>query len=154
MSADNLVKIHLELPKSEEVGGESFWAEDLGNDLYRLRNTPFYANGINFYDIVYAKASSDELQPSILRIHEYSGHKSLRVIFLDTASVEERGSRLKTLNNFSAFHENANGNLFAIDVEPEGDYSRVCDELFKWESRGILSSETSELRDGGGFDSA
>jgi len=154
MSEDNLVKIHLDLPGNEEVGGESFWAEDLGNDLYRMRNTSFYAYGINFYDIVYAKTDSDELKPSILKIHEYGGHKTLRVIFLDKASVEERVARLKTLEKFNAYLENANGTLFAIDVEPEGNYVGVCDELFQWESEGILSYETCESRDGGGFDYA
>ena len=125
MSEDNLTKIHLDLPRNEEVGGESFWAEDLGNDLYRMRNTPFYAYGINFYDIVYAKAQSEDLKPSIFRVHEYGGHKTLRVIFLDDASVEERSSRLKELNRYKAYHENADGILFAIDVEPDGDYGAV-----------------------------
>ena len=81
MNEENLTKIHLDLPRNEEVGGESFWAEDLGDDLYRMRNTPFYAYGINFDDIVYAKAQSEDLKPSILKVHEYSGHKTLRVIF-------------------------------------------------------------------------
>ena len=43
MNDEKLVKVHLDLPDNEDVGGESFWAEDLGNDLYRIRNNPFYA---------------------------------------------------------------------------------------------------------------
>ena len=152
MSEDNLTKIHLDLPRNEDVGGEAFWAEDLGNDLYRMRNTPFHAYGINFYDIVYAKAKSEELKPSILKVQEYCGHKTLRVIFLDDASAEERAARLSKLNEFKAYHENANGTLFAIDVEPDGDYGAVCDVLYKWENEGILSYETCEAREGFGFD--
>ena len=152
MSEDNLTKIHLDLPRNEEVGGESFWAENLGDDLYRLRNTPFHAYGINFYDIVYAKAQSEDLKPSILKVHEYSGHKTLRVIFLDKASAEERSARLKELNKYKAYHENADGTLFAIDVEPDGDYGAVCDMLHKWENEGVLSYETCEAREGFGFD--
>ena len=51
-----------------------------------------------------------------------------------------------------AYHENANGTLFAIDVEPEGDYGAVCDILYKWENESILAYETCEARQGLGFD--
>jgi len=134
------------------IGGESLWAEDLGNNLYRIRNVPFNAYGINFYDTVYAKALSKELKPSILRVHEYNGHKTLRVIFVDESSEEERIARLKKLNEFSAYHENADGTLFSIDVEPDGDYGAVCDLLFEWENNGILSYETCEVKVEGRFD--
>lgn len=152
MNDENLTKIHLELPKNQDVGGETFWAEDLGNDLYRMRNTPFHAYGLNFYDIVYAKAESEELKPSILNVHKYGGHKTLRVIFLDEASGKERSARLSTLSKYKAYHENANSTLFAIDVEPEGDYDAVCDILYQWELEGFLSYETCEAREGLGFD--
>ena len=152
MNDENLVKIHLDLPNNDGVGGESFWAEDLGNNLYRLRNVPFHAYGINFYDTVYAKSDSEDLKPSIKRIHEYSGHKTLRVIFTDKSTKEERISRLKELNKFHVYHENANGSLFAIDIEPEGDYGAVCDLLYKWENENILSYETCEARVEGRFD--
>ncbi len=72
MSEDDLTKIHVDLPNNEDVGGESLWAEELGNNLYRLRNVPFNAYGLNFHDVVYAKSESDELKPSILKVHQYS----------------------------------------------------------------------------------
>ncbi len=134
------------------MAGESFWAENLDNNLYRMRNTPFHAYGINFYDIVYAESDSEELTPSIQNVHKYCGHKTLRVIFLDDASAEERSAKLSTLNELKAYNENADGTLFAIDIEPEGDYGAVCDVLYKWENEGILSYETCEAREGFGFD--
>jgi len=152
MNDEKLVKVHLDLPNNEDVGGETFWAENLGNDLYRIRNNPFYAYGINFYDIVYAKAQSEDLKPSIIKVHEYGGHKTLRVIFTDESTLEERTKRLKELNKFKAYHENANGMLFSIDVEPDGDYGAVCDLLYEWENKEILSYETCEARVEGRFD--
>lgn len=86
------------------------------------------------------------------QVHEYCGHKTLRAIFLDDQSSGERAARLSSLNEYKAYHENGNGTLFAIDVEPEGDYGAVCDILYKWESEGILSYETCEAREGFGFD--
>ena len=152
MTEEKLTKIHLDLPRNNEVGGESFWAEDLGNNLYRMRNTPFHAFGINFYDIVYAKSESEDLKPSIIKVHEFCGHKTLRVIFLDDAPVEDRIERLKMLHQHKAYHENANGTLFAIDVESDGDYGAVCDILHMWEGEGTLAYETCEAREGFGFD--
>jgi len=149
---ENLTKIHVDLPNNVDAGGESLWAEDIGDDLYRIRNIPFHAYGINFYDIVHAKLESEELKPSVLKVHEYSGHKTLRVIFVDNSSQEERINRLKKLNEFKAYHENTDGTSFAIDVEPEGDYGRVCDILYAWENEGILSYETCEARVAGRFD--
>ena len=153
MIEENLTKIHIDLPNNEDVGGESLWAEKLGNDLFRVRNIPFYAYGINFYDIVFAKSETEELKPSIIRIHEYSGHKTLRVIFTDSSSNEERVNKLKELHKFKGYHESANGTLFAIDVEPDGDYGAVCDILYSWENKKILSYETCESRNENGFDS-
>lgn len=152
MNEEKLTKIHLDLPGNKYVGGESFWAEDLGNNLFRMRNSPFHAYGLNFYDIVFAEAASQDLMPSILKVHEYGGHKTLRVKFRDNQSSEARAARLSALNEFKAYHENANGTLFAIDVEPEGDYGAVCDILYKWENEGILAYETCEARQGLGFD--
>ncbi len=152
MNEENLTKVHVDLPNNEDVGGESLWAEDLGGDLYRIRNIPFHAYGINFYDEVYAKAESEDLKPSVIKVKQPSGHKTLRVIFTDESSEEERVSRLKKLNKYKAYQENANGTLFAIDVEADGDYGAVCDALFEWENQKILSYETCEARKEGRFD--
>ena len=152
MKEENLIKVHVDLPNNEEVGGESLWAENLGNDLYRIRNVPFYSYGINFYDIVYAKSESEDLKPSVIKIEEPSGHKTLRVIFTDDSSEKERIKKLKELNKYKAFHENANGLLFAIDVEAGGDYGAVCGILYEWENQNILSYETCESRIDHSFD--
>jgi len=152
MSGGTLTNIYLDLPRNEIVDGESFWSEGLGNDLYILLNTPFYAYGLNSYDIVLAKTQFEAMRPSILSVHEYGGHKTLRATFLDESSPVERASRLTQLNKFNAYHESANGTLFAIGVEPKGDYGAVCDVLSNWEAEGVLSYETCEAKEGFGFD--
>lgn len=146
MNPDSLTKVYVELQDNQQAATESFWAETLGDNLYRLRNTPFYTYGLNFYDIVYARTLSEEHLPVILKVHTYSGHKTLRVIFTDNATPTERMVRLSGLNKFNAFYENADGTLFAIDIEPQGNYQAVCDALYKWEQEGVLSYETCEQR--------
>jgi len=152
MNREILTKVHVDLPNNEDVGGESLWAEDLGENLYRIRNVPFHAYGLNFHDVVFAKSESEELKPSVLRVHKPSGHKTLRVIFTDKSSKEERIAKLKELNEYKAYHENADGTLFAIDIEAGGDYEAICDILYEWENQGILSYETCEARIEGSFD--
>lgn len=147
-----MVKVHVDLPNGDDVSGESLWAEDMGQNLYRIRNVPFHAYGLNFYDIVYAKARVEDLKPSILRVQEASGHKTLRVIFLDESCKDDRVALLKRLQVHEAYFENANDTLFAIDVEPEGDYGAVCDLLHEWEKDGVLSYETCEARRPDSFD--
>jgi hypothetical protein len=65
---------------------------------------------------------------------------------------EERMPLLLSLKPLSASIENANGSLFALDVESTGDYSAICDRLFAWEQEGRLSCETCETRVPGSFD--
>ncbi len=74
MNPDSLTKVYVELQDNQQAATKSFCAEILGDSLYRLRNTPFYAYGLNFYDIVYARTLSDEHLPAILKVHTYSGH--------------------------------------------------------------------------------
>ena len=35
---------------------ESVWADKIEDDRCRIRNTPFYANGVSFEDVVFIKA--------------------------------------------------------------------------------------------------
>jgi hypothetical protein len=49
---------------------------------------------------------------------------------------------LVELHKWKAFYENADGRLYAVDVEPEGDYQAVCDQLWAWQQEGKLFYET------------
>jgi hypothetical protein len=51
-----------------------------------------------------------------------------------------------------AYHERANDTHVAIDIEPEGSYSMVYDQLQEWEEAGLLSFETCEAREKDSFD--
>jgi len=81
-------------------------------------------------------------------------HRTLRVIYLDERTEDERVEHLKQLNRMHAYFEGNSGRLFAIDVEPEGDYGAVCDQLWAWETAGILEYETCEAQVPGSFDAA
>jgi hypothetical protein len=143
MSATNeeLVKVFVEL-KDEPFGTESFWARPLGDDLYELRNSPWYAFDLHFYDVVRAVPDEPDQKPRILEVVRRSGHKTLRVLFPPEVGEPERLEMLRSLHQWRGFYENCDGRLYAIDVEPEGDYGAVCDQLWKWEQAGLLQYET------------
>ena len=147
-----LTKVHIDLPNHWGTGGESLWAEDLGGDLFRIRNVPFYAYGLNFEDVVRATADSPDLKPEVREIVKRSGHRTLRIFFDESYPEDGRIELLRQLNEHRAYFERATPSYFAIDIEPEGSYETVCDQLWAWENAGFLSYETCEARVPGSFD--
>jgi hypothetical protein len=149
--AERLVKVRVDLaagarpgPPPTEGGpaAESLWAEPLGGDLYRLRNVPALAFDLHFHDVVRAVAARPGELPTIVARVSPSGHRTLRVLFAEQATDEDVRRVLRDLNEARAFYEHAVGRLYAVDVEPEGDYSAVCAYLRGLEQRGVLSYET------------
>jgi hypothetical protein len=148
---EKLVKVRVELPNHPRVGGESMWARPLGDDRYEVRNTPFFAYGLNFHDVVEAIEDPPGTKPLIRRVSQPGGHRTIRVMFTDEAPARQRGLLLESLNRFRAFYENADGTMFAVDVEPQGDYEAVLNQLDEWASAGLLEYETCEARLSGSF---
>jgi hypothetical protein len=149
---EQLVKIHLELPNHKGSGGESFWAKPLGENLYELRNSPWFAYNLHFMDVVLAIADSPDKKPGIIKVVQRSGHKTLRVWFLPEFPADQRMNLLASLNQWKAYYENADGQLFAVDVEPDGDYQAVCNQLSAWEQEKKLVYETGTTGNESAFD--
>lgn len=149
-SNDGLVKILVDLPNLGT--GESMWARPLGSDLYELHNTPFYAYGLSYLDVVYAQADGPDHKPAVKRLERSSGRRTLRVLFEESASKSERIPLLNRLDQYGVTWEGASHGLFALDIPSNSDYQAVCDQLWKWEQDGLLQYETCECRIDGSFD--
>jgi uncharacterized protein DUF4265 len=135
---ESIVKVHIDLTGSSETGGESMWAEPLGDDLYELRNTPFYAYSLNCLDVVHAVAASPHLKPSIVGVARRSGHRTLWVTFADGVSIDDCIAFATRVNEWYAYFEHAKGRYFAIDVEPRGNYDAVREQLGQWIRTGVV----------------
>lgn len=140
-SEQGLVKVCVEL-RDSPYERESFWAMPLGNDLYELRNSPWHAFDLHFYDVVRAIPDEPDDIPRILEVVRRSGHKTLRILFVPEVAEDERLAMLRSLHQWRGFHENCNSKLYAVDVEPNGDYAAVCNQLWAWEQEGKLYYET------------
>jgi Domain of unknown function (DUF4265) len=141
VAEENLVKVFVEL-RDAPFETESFWAKPLGNDEYELRNSPWYAFDLHFYDVVRAVPDGQDEKPRILEVIRRSGHKTLRVLFPPETNESVRLELLRLLHRWKGFHENCNGVLYAIDVQTDGDYEAVCNQLWVWEQEGRLHYET------------
>jgi hypothetical protein len=88
MTADApMVKVKLESPDGDV---ETLWATPVGEHLYRLENSPFFAYGVSWLDVVEARPDPAG-QLAMARVVEKSGHRTVRVI-LDAPAAEPSDS--------------------------------------------------------------
>ena len=147
-----LVKLHVDLPNHWSVGGESMWAKPVGENLYQLKNIPFFSYGLNYNDIVKAIAKNGGSKPEILEVVEASGHQTLRVIFTDNKGKKEHISVIESIRTEHVGYEGWDDDQFTLNVTPSGNYDEFFDKLDELESKGILSFETCEQCIEGSFD--
>jgi hypothetical protein len=152
MNEEGLIKIHIDLPNHWAVGGESMWAEPLGNNLYKIENVPFYAYGLNFRDIVRATSDADDLISEIRELVETSGHRTFRLFFKKEVTSEQQEEILNSFQELHVSYERANNIYVSLDMKPEGNYQSVFDMLEQYEQQEFLGFETCEARIDGGFD--
>lgn len=84
---DGLVKVQLQGPDGEV---ETVWARPLGDHLFELDNTPWYAYGLSWHDVIEARAQTPEGFPEFVRVARKSGHRTVRVILKPRWTGENR----------------------------------------------------------------
>jgi hypothetical protein len=149
---DDHTKLHIDLPNHWAVGGEAIWARMLGGNRYRIENVPFYAYNLNFGDVVEAAASAPDRKPSVMRVLERSGHRTLRVFFAEDLDDSTILVRLESLSDLHVSFERCSQRYAALDLEPTADVGAVRARLDAWESEDIAKYETCEARTPGSFD--
>ncbi len=123
-------------------GAERLWAKPVAEDLYEIRNTPWYANDLNWGDVVRCEGVSEAGLPIVVEVVGAEGHQTLRLFFTAQASPEERERILERLNELGPTCENADGRLYALDLDPSVAVEPVLDFLAVEAERGTLDWET------------
>lgn len=128
-----LVKIAL---PDREGDFETPWAMPVGRDRYRLENTPFFAYGLSWLDVVEAKSdrSRHPSLPVFTRVIEKSGHRTIRVAG-DGEDVPKR--LVDALVGLGATFEGLNPAYLCFDLGPLVELQRVVDELERWEDQPL-----------------
>ena len=108
---------------------ETLWAEPVGPDLYRLENSPFWAYGVSWLDVVEAHPDPD----GMLRMRgvvEKSGHRTVRVIFERGADESsEARAILEGVKALGASYEGMTPKYLSIDIPPGVELAAVADYL-------------------------
>jgi hypothetical protein len=117
LMSDNSVKVLLR----EDENSETLWAHPVGPNLYRLENSPFWAYGVSWLDVVEAHEDQNG-QLAVTRVVEKSGHRTVRVIF--EPRVDESPENRAILDGaveLGCSYEGMHAGYIAIDIPPEVD---------------------------------
>jgi len=116
------VKVQL----SDEDGNvETLWADPLGNDRYRLDNTPWYAYRVSYGDVIEARPDEGGLLVFV-KVVEKSGYRTIRLILNPPADESpESQAILDHLRETGCTYEGADPGFLAIDIPPAVELSAV-----------------------------
>jgi hypothetical protein len=105
---------------------ETLWATHLGGDEYKLDNSPFFAYGVSWDDIVSAPFDHEEGFPTFQRVVSKSGNRTVRVIFdPPVESGNESDQLLQGLMALGCDYEGANRTYISINVPPRVELEAV-----------------------------
>lgn len=139
MSNDPTAKVLFRIPEDDgSASVETLWAVPLGNDLYKLDNSPFCAYGVSCQDTVYAPFDPQEGMPTFQSVVERAGNRTVRVILVPSASAgSETEGVLQGLINLGCSYEGANGRYFSVTVPMSVELESVREYLIgldvEWE---------------------
>jgi hypothetical protein len=137
-AGEGLAKIEFRVTdEAGDVDVETLWATPLGGDLYRLENSPWFAYGVSYLDVVRARSDGDGF-PVFEEVVEKSGNRTLRIILKPPAEDGNESSKLlDELLSLGASYEGATGSFMAVNVDPGSDFGRICcfltDHGVEWE---------------------
>jgi hypothetical protein len=121
----DMVKVEL---RDEHNNVETLWATPLGRRRYRLENSPFFAYGVSWLDVVEARPPVKGEIPAFVRVVKKSGHRTIRIIFKPPVNKSRKSKAvLETLVTMGCSYEGANSAYIAVDIPPGVDLSAVCE---------------------------
>ncbi|RDS84065.1 DUF4265 domain-containing protein [Dyella psychrodurans] len=121
MSHDATAKVLFRVPDDDgDATVETLWATPLGNDRYKLCNSPFFAYGVSWEDIVLAPYDAQEGFPTFQAVIEKSGNRTIRIIFDSPASPGNASHEiLHELVALGCSYEGAKPTYIAINIPPD-----------------------------------
>jgi hypothetical protein len=106
-------------PNQPPGSAETVWALPVGDDRYRLKNSPWYAYGASFDDVVYAPVRDG--RPTVEKMVEHGGHFTVRLRVEDEGDIPDIRDRLEQLGCGAESYreESRDWTLTAVDVPSE-----------------------------------
>lgn len=123
---------------------ETLWAEDLGNNIYRIDNSPFYAYNISYNDVVEAKENSnDDNRLYFLKVISSSGHSTYRVKIIENKIIDAK-PLLSELEIIGCTFEGVKNSLISIDIPPTTKLSEIIKILEHGKTKKIWFYEEAK----------
>lgn len=134
------VVFNLEPDAWHGYGTESLWVELVGENRYRLKNSPFYAKGVSFEDEVFANPNIDgQLVFSSIALR--AGHSTYRIFLKQPIEGTAFRDRWAPLQKLGCSFEGHGKSFLAIDVPMFVDIHQVYDLLQLGEDTGVWEFE-------------
>lgn len=92
---------------------ETLWATPIDSGFYRLENSPFFAYGVSFGDIVEAVPEEDGFL-FFARVIERSAHRTVRVLIVPDSDYAD--TFYNCISELGCSYEGASSKLIAIDI--------------------------------------
>ncbi|WP_068087758.1 DUF4265 domain-containing protein [Polycladidibacter stylochi] len=120
---------------------ETLFVSKAGNGLYKVENTPFFARGVHYLDLVEARPAKKALM--FKGVSKRSGYSTYRIIVETTACENEFAAEWEKLRQMGCTCEDLEGELplFSVMVPPSCDLPQVEAILIEAEDMGIWSFE-------------
>lgn len=137
-SEHDLTKIHFTLADGSVVAGESLWAEPLGGGRYRIRNTPYFVDGIALDDVVRCSEHDDEAPEFVERLQS-GGNETVRLIADETLSRAQLDALCALLRAAGATAiEGGFGGCFLVCTVPQEKLAVLLQAIAELEQEGSV----------------
>ncbi|MHA6823919.1 DUF4265 domain-containing protein [Ralstonia pseudosolanacearum] len=137
---DGVFKVVVSLPEDawHKFSSELLWAEALADGTMRVLNTPFFAKGLSYGDVISINVESDGI--FFNSVVSSGGHSTYRLILnesIDDATFKGRWSDFAELGcTYESFLLGV-AYMYAIDVPPSVDVIKVYSLLEAGEQNEI-----------------
>ena len=130
------------------VSSERLWAEPLGDDKFRIDNTPWFVRNLATEDVVRALAGSGGVLWAVERV-QWSGRLTIRVIpRRDGPLAADREAVLDAFNPYGVSAEGVEQyGMVALDVPPDSDLRAIKTLLKAGEGDGRWHFEEGCISD-------
>lgn len=132
------VLIRVEPADWHSVTSETLWATRVGPDLYRLENSPFYAKGFSYRDVVLTEYDAEEGFQVAMGVVESSGRSTYALWVV--AGVESNGDFAKhwqPLEEIGCSFEGVRSQLLSVDVPASTDVADAFRLMQLGEDAGV-----------------
>jgi hypothetical protein len=145
---EKLIKVSFELDPSDwhGHGSETLWASPIVESEwrhFRIMNSPFFARGISYRDIVKASAFDNDFILDFKEVVERGGHSTYMLLF--EATEPRFSSYWNMLEKSGCSYESTRielsigqRSLFSVDVPPSADIYEIYEILQRGERDSVL----------------